>query len=93
MHQSQIVMGINARVASTGTPYGDWGIGLTHNSEARKTQLRVAEAKDTDRWTQWQVDSLADGQSIESYFIKDKGMRSGTRVDLYAGKPLFVYIY
>jgi hypothetical protein len=93
MNKSHIVMGITARVASFGTPYDSWRIGLTHNAEALKTRLATNEDKDLARWTQWPADSLADAQEIENHFIEDRGMKRGAFVDLYDSKPVVVYVF
>jgi len=93
MNKSHIVMAISARVASFGTPYDSWRIGLTHNPEALKRHLKAVEEKDLESWTQWPADSLTEAQDIESHFINDKAMKRGAVVDLYDSKPVFVYIF
>jgi hypothetical protein len=93
MNKQGIVMAINARVASFGTPNSTWTIGVTHNPSERQRYWKDIEKKDIGCWTEWKADSLAEAQEVESYFINGKGLSGGPGVDLYTNKPVFVYIF
>ena len=81
MNRQSITQAIMDRVESAKlADYSLWTIGLTHFTAERKKQR------------QWIADSFSDAQSIESFFINQKGMKGGTTEDLNDHKTVYVYI-
>ena len=60
--------------------------------EERKTYWRDTEKKGIGLWSDWQADSLADAQDVESYFI-NKGMTGGTGGNLDSRRTVYVYVF
>ena len=82
MNRQSIIQAITDRVESAKpADYSLWTIGLTHFPAERKKQR------------EWIADSFSDAQSIESFFINQKGMKGGTTEDLNAHKTVYVYIF
>ena len=82
MNRQSIIRAITERVESVKpADYSLWTIGLTQFPEERKKQR------------QWIADSLSDAQSIESFFINQKGMKGGTAEDLNEHKTVYVLIF
>ena len=82
MNRQSIIQAITDKVESAKTAdYASWTIGLTHFPNESKRQH------------EWIADSFADAQEIESFFIKQKGMKRGTTDVLYEHKTVYVYIF
>jgi len=92
MRKQDIRAAIIARVATMGRSYSSWRIGLTHDPRERKTYWD-RQNENTDSWTHWRADSLADAQEIESYFINETGMKRGPGGDLLPNETVFVYAF
>lgn len=93
MDKASIQQAIKDRVeVSKKVDYTIWTIGLTHDPEERKKQHQ-SDKKSTEYWKQWQADSLAEAQDLESYFINKKGMKGGTGGDLSSNRRIYVYIF
>ena len=88
MKKTTIMSAINRKV---GTIYGAYRIGLTHDPTERKKQW-AAQEKSVTYWAQWQADSLADAQEIETHFI-NKDMKGGEGGDLSPRKTVYVYVF
>jgi hypothetical protein len=81
MNRQSITQAITDRVESAkSADYSLWTIGLTYFPHEQKKQR------------QWIADSFSDAQSIESFFINQKGMKGVTTEDLNDRKTLYVYI-
>ena len=92
MNKQSITQAIINRVESSKTVnYTSWRIGLTHTPSERKEE-HENEGRPITHWQQWQADSLADAQAIESYFINEKKMQGGTGGDLSSSQTVYVYI-
>ena len=65
-------------------------IGITKDPDERKEYWGTKET--TKYWKQWLADSLADAQSIETYFIQKKGMKGGEGGDVSASTK-WVYVF
>jgi hypothetical protein len=82
MNRQLITQAITERVESVKpADYSLWTIGLTQFPEERKKQR------------QWIADSLSDAQSIQSFFVNQKGMRGGTNMDFNEHKTIYIYIF
>ena len=82
MNRQSITQAITERVESVKpADYSLWTIGLTQFPEERKKQR------------QWIADSLSDAQSIESFFVNQKGMRGGANMDFNDHKTVYIYIF
>ena len=82
MNRQLITQAITDRVESAKlADYSLWTIGLTHFPDGRKKQR------------QWIADSFSDAQGIESFFINEKGMKSGITEDFNDHKTVYVYIF
>lgn len=78
-------------VTRIGGNYSRWRIGITHEPAERKEYWEDKEG--VSHWAQWTADSLADAQTVESYFINEKGMKGGTGGDLSEDKTTYVYVF
>ncbi|MDD5170729.1 MAG: hypothetical protein PHN75_18075 [Syntrophales bacterium] len=93
MNKKLIKQSIIDRVESCKTvKFPVWTIGLTHDPKETKRQYDAA-GKFTTYWIQWDADSVADAQEIESFFINTKRMREGAPDDINEGKTVYVYIF
>ena len=82
MNRQSITQAIMDRVESAKpADYSLWTIGLTQFPNERKKQR------------EWIADSYADAQGIESFFINEKGMKSGITEDFNDHKTVYVYIF
>jgi len=86
--KATITSEINTTVGSIHTAYR---IGITHDPVERKAYWTSKGG--TTHWKQWETDSLADAQAIESYFIQQKKMKGGEGGDMSASKKTYVYIF
>ena len=91
MKKSEIIAAIEKKVGSTA--YSIWRIGITNDPNERKRYWTETEKQSTTSWSQWQADSLADAQAIESYFINEKKMKGGTGGDMSAYRTAYVYVF
>jgi len=82
MNRQLITQAITDRVESAKpADYSLWTIGLTYFPNERKKQR------------EWIADSFSDAQGIESFFINEKGMKSGITEDFNDHKTVYVYIF
>jgi hypothetical protein len=86
--KATIISEINSKVGNNHSLYR---IGITHDPVERKTYW--TDKGSTTYWKQWQADSLADAQAIETYFIQEKKMKGGEGGDMSASKTTYVYVF
>ena len=89
--KATIIAGIEFRVGRS-NPYTDWRIGLTHDPEENKRNLKFREGRNIDRWSDWQANSLGEAEEVAGHFT-EKGMNSASDGNLSRFKPVFVYIF
>ncbi len=89
MTKTSIMAGIDAKCGSS---YTIWRIGLTHDPVARKQEWKDA-GENVTYWRDWEADSLADAQAIETYYINEKKMKGGTGGDMSPHKRVWVYVF
>lgn len=82
MNRQLITQAITDRVESAKpADYSLWTIGLTYFPNERKKQR------------EWIADSFSDAQSIEAFFINEKGMKGGKIEDFIDHKIVYIYIF
>jgi hypothetical protein len=81
MNRQSIIQAITDKVESAQpADYSSWTIGLTRFPAEQKNQR------------EWIADTFSDAQSIESFFINEKGMKQGTTEEFNDHKIFYVYI-
>lgn len=89
--KASIIAGIEFKVGRSAS-YTGWNIGLTNNPEESQRNLLLVERKNTDRWAEWQANSLGEGEEIVGHFT-EKGMGGGSDANLSRYKAVFIYIF
>ena len=89
--KATIIAGIEFKVGSSGS-YSPWRIGLTNNIEERRRQLKFGEGRNTDRWAEWDANSLGEAEEIKSRFV-EKGMTSLEDGNVLRFKTVYVFIF
>ena len=89
--KANIIAGIEFRVGSSGS-YTSWKIGLTNNAEERRRQLKFSDDPNTDRWAEWDANSLGEAEDIKSRFV-EKGMTGVEDGNVLRFKTVYVFIF
>jgi len=88
MKEDEIKQGIEDIVKRTKGKYSIWYIGITNDPKRRRKE-HEEEGENTKVWRDWETDTKAIAESVESYF-KKKGMKGGTGG---SENPKYVYIF
>ena len=82
--EAGIKAAIEAMVATRGTGYGVWTVGVTDNHDKRK-----GEHGNPPRFVAWNADTEQIARNVEAYFIA-KGMKGGVGG---LGRANYAYIF
>lgn len=89
--KASIIAGIEFKVGQSAN-YTGWNVGVTHDPEQCQRNMLLMERKNTERWSDWQANSLGEAEEIVSRFT-EKGMNSMNDGNMSRFKPVFVYIF
>jgi hypothetical protein len=79
---------IRSVALSENSLYRDWKIGITHDVDDRYREWGRPE-----RFRHWKANSLNEAQTVETYFVRQKGMKGIHGGDLDPLRDAFVYIF
>lgn len=89
--KASIIAGIEFKVGQSAN-YTGWNIGVTHDPEKSQRDMLLVARKNTERWSDWQANSLGEGEEIVGHFT-EKGMSNMSDSNLSRFKPVFVYVF
>ena len=88
VNKYQIIAEAERHVASLGSQYSSWVVGVTDSPDRRRSE-HDREGRLTWRWRYWDAETEDDARAVELYFL-GKGMQGGPGG---SGNANYVYVF
>ena len=88
VNKYQIIADAERHVASLGSQYSSWVVGVTDSPDRRRDE-HCRKGRLTWRWRYWDAETEDDARAVELYFL-GKGMQGGPGG---SGSANYVYVF